>query len=373
MISAGIDYEDKVLACVLRMCVCDAPARAMVKSVKQFSGYYGCVKCEQKGTYIGRVTYPECTAQLRTDNSFCSRSNSAHHMGNSPFLELPVDMANFFPVDYMHQTCLGVMKRLILCWTSGPTSVKMSALQKVEASKRLVTFRNVITSDFARRPRPLNEIAYWKATEFRFFLVYAGYFILRRNISGVIFDHFMCLNAAISILLSDTLSTDVDYLKFAHELLVYFVSKSRDIYGSEFLVYNVHSLVHLTQEVDRFGKLDNTGAFVFENYMRTLKRFVRSARNPLAQVAKRIKEHGAFRSLSDPVVSNKLTLSSYCCHSPNNYCILEDGRCCEVVSIDAEQVSCIIAWSIHMMNLYMYAHAIQGYLAFIKFISDQGK
>ena len=246
------------------MCVCDAPARAMVKSVKQFSGYYGCDKCEQKGTYIGRVTYPDCSAQLRTDISFRLQSNSAHHTGQSPFLELPVDMMNFFPIDYMHQTCLGVMKRLIHCWISGPTGVKMSAIQKAEVSKRLLAFRNVTTSDFARRPRSLNEIAYWKATEFRFFLVYGAYFVLRKNVSEIIFDHFMCLNAAMCILLCDTLSADGVYLKFAHELLLYFVSKSCDIYGSEFLVYNVHSLVHLTQEVERFGKLDNTGAFIFD-------------------------------------------------------------------------------------------------------------
>ena len=36
----------------LKFCVCDAPARPKVKGTKQFSGYYGCDKCAQKGKYI---------------------------------------------------------------------------------------------------------------------------------------------------------------------------------------------------------------------------------------------------------------------------------------------------------------------------------
>ena len=43
----------------------------------------------------------------------------------------------------------------------------------------------------------------------------------------------------------------------AHELLLYFVNRSREIYGPEFLVYNIHSLVHLSLEVEQFGALDN--------------------------------------------------------------------------------------------------------------------
>jgi len=76
--------------------------------------------------------------------------------------------------------------------------------------------------------------------------------------------------------------------------------------------------------------------------MHTLKRFVRSARNPVVQAANRITEHVSFRSFSDSSLSSTHALSNYWCHSPNNYCILDDGRCCEVVSIDADHVTRIV-------------------------------
>lgn len=33
------------------------------------------------------------------------------------------------------------------------------------------------------------------------------------------------------------------------------------------MVYNVHSLIHLTADVDRFGPLDAFSAFKYENFL----------------------------------------------------------------------------------------------------------
>jgi len=54
----GLVVNGRKILCIPRLCVCDAVARAMVKGMKQFSGYYGCDKCSQRGQYVGRVTYP---------------------------------------------------------------------------------------------------------------------------------------------------------------------------------------------------------------------------------------------------------------------------------------------------------------------------
>ena len=67
----GVQDGNRVLQVSLRCCVCDAPARALVKITKLCSGYFGCDKCAQKGMWVGRVVYPEVkNVALRTDASF---------------------------------------------------------------------------------------------------------------------------------------------------------------------------------------------------------------------------------------------------------------------------------------------------------------
>ena len=60
------------------------------------------------------------------------------------------------------------------------------------------------------------------------------------------------------------------------------------------LVYNVHSLIHLVDDVRRFGCLDSFSAFKFESLLGQLKKLVRKPNQPLPQIVKRIKEGSNF-------------------------------------------------------------------------------
>ncbi|KAL4710986.1 hypothetical protein ACJJTC_017951 [Scirpophaga incertulas] len=59
---------------------------------------------------------------------------------------------------------------------------------------------------------------------------------------------------------------------------------------AEFLVYNVHVLIHLQDDVNLLGQLDNFSAFPFENYLGQLKRLVKSPVNSLTQICRRLSE-----------------------------------------------------------------------------------
>jgi hypothetical protein len=160
-------------------------------------------------------------------------------------------------------------------------------------------------------------------------------------------DHFACLSVAIRILASDTLSVNSEYRSFAHKLLLHFVSGSAAIYGPEFMVYNVHSLVHIADEVETFGKLDNCSAFIFEIFffLQILKRLVRSAKNPVIQVVHRLQEETSAKNslFSSQYVTATCELHTFSCSSPNNYCILlDDARCCQVITIDSQYVTCMV-------------------------------
>ena len=125
-------------------------------------------------------------------------------------------------------------------------------------------------------------------------------------------------------------------------LLLYFVNRSREIYGPEFLVYNVHSLVHLSLEVEQFGALDNSSAFIFENFLQVLKRSVRSTRNPVLQVVNRLHKKTAFSKSSPQPIILDSTLDQFPVTPPNNVCILENGRCCQVIGVSKEAVTCMV-------------------------------
>lgn len=131
----------------------------------------------------------------------------------------------------------------------------------------------------------------------------------------------MAFSVAMCILVSPQLSSI--HSAYAHALLNFFVEQGRVLYGDTFLVYNVHSLLHLTADAEEHGCLDNCSAFKFENYLQQLKKMVRSGRRPLVQICKRVQERRVRASPRQQVIKMR---------RPNNAYILNDRSCCEVVS-----------------------------------------
>lgn len=270
--------------------VCDAPARSFAKNVKLCGSYFGCEKCIQQGEWHGRVTYQECHASLRTDNRFADMAEADHHHGTSPLTELGVGMVSQFPIDYMHLVCLGVMRRLLMQWVGkGPTvNCRLPARLSEQISSKLISLRSSVPREFARKPRSVKEIDRWKATEFRQFLFYTGPVVLHGILDDAVYNHFLVLYVALSLLANPLLC--IGHCDYAESLLIAFVEETKSLYGKQFLVYNVHNLIHLAADVRKFGCFDNFSAFPFENYMRKIKKFVHKAELPLQQVVRRLSE-----------------------------------------------------------------------------------
>jgi len=199
-----------------------------------------------------------------------------------------LDMVRSFPLDYMHLVLLGATRKLIHLWMSkGPVTVRLHSTQIAKISELLLTLRQFIPTEFARKPRPLEDICRWKATELRQFLLYTGPIVLKNFLSEKTYKNFMSLSIAMTILLSNNHEKK---LKFADNLLNYFVESFGNIYGQHFISHNIHGLLHIVENYKRFGPLDSCSCFPFENYMQFLKSAVRKPDKPLQQVVRRYKE-----------------------------------------------------------------------------------
>lgn len=296
-LESGIDFEGKQIFVQLDSVICDTPARAFVKNIKFHNGYFGCDKCVQQGEYVcGRMTFPLDSYPLRTDESFAQRKDEEHHQGPDPFQGLNVGMVSQFPGDYMHSVCLGVVRKLVNIWLRGALRFRLPASIVNRLSDSLTGLRKYIPLEFARKPRTLRDVDRWKATEFRMFLLYIGPVILPVYLDTNIYQNFMLLFCSIAILVSPTLSSL--HWQYADTLLKMFVTHFGQIYGKEALVYNVHSLVHLAQDVRQHGCLDNFSAFPYENHLQKLKKLVRKTERPLAQIVRRLSERNVIRPSS---------------------------------------------------------------------------
>lgn len=90
------------------------------------------------------------------------------------------------------------------------------------------------------------------------------------------------------ILLSPTLCKH--YCDYVEKLTADWIRRSEQLYGKHFIVYNVHSLLHLVDDVRKFGNLDTISSFPFENFMRSLKSSIRKPQKILQQLANRMSE-----------------------------------------------------------------------------------
>lgn len=134
----------------------------------------------------------------------------------------------------------------------GPPECGLSHRKVGEISTFLVSLSGKLPSEFAHQPRPLADLDWWKATELRQFLLYTGPVVLKKVLHRNVYEYFLCLTVAISILLDSYEKKRSAYMDYAKQLLDYFVDISKQIYTPLFWVYNVHNLKHLSDDSSHF-------------------------------------------------------------------------------------------------------------------------
>lgn len=280
-------FKEILIKLVIRTFICDAPARSSVTGTKGHNAYHGCGKCTIEGEYIeNRVAFIG-NGVPRTNESFRLQKDEDHHNFSTPLTKLNIDMIKCFPHDYLHVVLLGVVRKMLRMWCSGKTNSLLPSKSIKAISKRLENISKSQPKEFQRKARKLSDLNYYKGSELRTFLLYSGPFVLKNILDKPKYDHFLLLHNSISILCGEFHNK---YTNVAQKMLEVFVEDFGKLYGKHNISFNVHALLHISDDVRLYGKLDDYSAFQFESFMFTVKRLLRKNHQCLAQLSNRLSE-----------------------------------------------------------------------------------
>lgn len=280
----------------------------------------------------------------------------------------------------MHLTDIGAGKRLVMYATvKAPAEFRLRAELLQHFSDLLKLYADYIPSEFSRQPRSLRHIAKWKATEWRLLLLYVGVVVFKILLKPEVYNMFMLYHCAVSALSSELFKDE--YLERARDWLLLFVPYSAEIFGADFVSYNVHSMTHLPDDVELHGTLMDFSAYPFESKLGGIKKLVRSSAKPLQQIVKRLGErdkveikikdkkrrgllyehrNGPTADIEDVLAQyEKLELESYSLRltAPNTTVCFSDGkfgRVMNIVRTQDREVKTIARLYQSVRNLYSY-------------------
>ncbi|EFN71874.1 hypothetical protein EAG_07199, partial [Camponotus floridanus] len=297
----GIFLCEKFYNIQIKQILCDAPAKAFILNIKGHSGYFSCTKCVIEGEYRNRrICFVDIYAAKRTNNDFLNETDDNFHLGCTNLKQIPqLHFIENIPLDYMHLLCLGVMRKCLYMWTTGDLKVRLQSHKCQILSSNLENIKHNIPVEFCRKPRSLDYLKQWKATEYRQFLLYTGPVVLRGILSNDLYYHFLTLTVAIRILCCKNVCND--YLNYAEELLIHYVNTFKILYGKYNMSHNVHGLIHLCDDVRIHGTLDLFSAFKYENFLQEVKKIIRKADKPLQQL------HRRYMEKNDAICNTDLT------------------------------------------------------------------
>ncbi|KAM7282555.1 uncharacterized protein ISCGN_002702 [Ixodes scapularis] len=198
------------------------------------------------------------------------------------------DLVEGMSAEYMHCVLQGVVRQfteLLFSSSSSRQPYYMGArgsVVKVNARLQSIKPPHCIT----RLPRSIEERSFWKASEWKQWLLFYALPCLLDLLPQLYWRHLCKLSEAIHILLRDSLT--LEEIKRAEELLHMFVGRVEALYGVTAMTFNVHLLVHLANSVRHLGPLWAHSAFVFEGGNGKLVNLVSAAKGLPQQVVERV-------------------------------------------------------------------------------------
>lgn len=74
---------------------------------------------------------------MRSDETFRNKTDEDYHKGNSSLVCLHINITDIVVLDYMHNICLGVVKKLIEIWVKGNKEIRLVKEKKDKINNEL--------------------------------------------------------------------------------------------------------------------------------------------------------------------------------------------------------------------------------------------
>ena len=199
-----------------------------------------------------------------------------------------IDIVIQVVIDYMHCVLLGVVKQLLDIWLDSSNHSKEYYIKNSNARLINEYLCNIKPPDnFRIHARSLFERAYWKASEYRAWLLYYSLPILIKILPGDYVHHYALLVCSMHVLLNDVIT--IEDLRFAQNALNAFYKLMPTLYSEQACSANMHALIHLPLCVARWGPLWGFSMFGQEGYHSCIKRKIHGTHNVLPQIIKFMK------------------------------------------------------------------------------------
>ncbi|XP_058064798.1 uncharacterized protein LOC131214440 [Anopheles bellator] len=285
-----------------RLVIADVAARAFLKGTVHQSNYYGCTQCTIKGKLVSDSTitfFGETNTRPRTNEEFRGGVYAGTHQQMAdgqpvvtPLVRLPIDIVQ--DVTIGDDRCLlhiGAAKTLFFAFNDGIGNIQAMDTLKHDFLEHTLC---AIRLPHERRPRQFEtNIAQWPPFMWGCFMDIVGIVILKPTIRQQYYDHYCKLHWAIAICNHGRYR---HLLNYARQLIIDFVTEHHNLVG--YVTSTFHHLLHIVDEVEKFGPLPLQSSYPFKAALRNLKAEVDITRKtpPIKQIAHTLLlREGAFR------------------------------------------------------------------------------
>ena len=318
------------------------------------SSWYPCEYCFTRGVPLKtktaqgnnktKITWPASTAngEPKTQEKIEDILENLEHLGSrerkgivgpSALLELPnFDIVRDTPCEYLHSTCLGVIKRTVSLTFSVGESRPRNTKRKLSDPRQfnVLMLQVKMPKESSRRAREL-DFAVLKGAEFRNIAIFFFVLVLECIEEG---EDERELWLCLAYMVRACIVPSVEF-RYVNINVVEMCSKKvyqiyEKLFGAVNCTYNTHTVFSHIMEIRAHGPLTETSTFPFESFYGELKNcYVPGTPSPLKQ---------AFQK-----VLLKRTLSRHCCEIPITYSAKETGL---------QNDTLIYVWKNNKHNMY---------------------